>query len=360
MKKLKKAGILWVMALWLVFGGSVQAAEEQAKSPEAILEKANAAMETKKIIQIDQYITVQGQEQRLFSMISDSETGSSYIDMLGIRVYQDAVKGLMYYYDSSNRKWYVAVTGSADEEEKLPSVDLPDTEVVTNPDKIRNPQTELTYIGQKVYRGVLCEVIDVVTRDKDQESRGTYYIDAETYLLYGVAASEDDIISEMVWHYPDSFEIPKTVVKQAVLATGTEFKQGSLEYVAVKSGSKQAVKVKKGKKAAGNVVIPDKVTFANKSYAVIGIEDKAFTGNRKIKKVTMGKNIKSIGKEAFRKCTKLGQVTIRSVKLSRVGNKAFYGTAKKLKIKAPKAKMKAYKKMLEQSKVSSKLKVVKL
>jgi hypothetical protein len=45
--------------------------------------------------------------------------------------------------------------------------------------------------------------------------------------------------------------------------------------------------------------------------------------------------------------------------VTKIGSKAFYGTAKKLKVKVPKKKISKYKKLLKKSKVSAKLTVVK-
>ena len=68
-----------------------------------------------------------------------------------------------------------------------------------------------------------------------------------------------------------------------------------------------------------------------------------------MKKITIGKNVASIGKQAFSGCKKLKKITIKSAKLksSSIGKNAFKGTAKKLTFKVPKKKYKAYKKFLK-------------
>ena len=99
-------------------------------------------------------------------------------------------------------------------------------------------------------------------------------------------------------------------------------------------------------KKAKSVTIPDAVTVDGKKYKVTAIADGAFEGNKTLKEIRMGKNVKkigdrafygcknltnikiggnvtSIGENAFAKCTSLTIVTIpKNVK--KIGDKAFY------------------------------------
>ena len=69
---------------------------------------------------------------------------------------------------------------------------------------------------------------------------------------------------------------------------------------------------------------------------------------KKLKTVIIGKNVKKIGKNAFRSCPKLNNITIKTTKLTakNVGASAFKGISKKAIVKCPKAKKKAYRKIL--------------
>lgn len=58
-------------------------------------------------------------------------------------------------------------------------------------------------------------------------------------------------------------------------------------------------------------------------------------------------NVTTIGKKAFAGCKKLKKITIKSKKLRSVGKKAFKGISKNAVIKVPKAKKKAYTKLLK-------------
>ena len=110
---------------------------------------------------------------------------------------------------------------------------------------------------------------------------------------------------------------------------------------------KTATLVKGAKKA--KVVIPATVKNKGKKYKVTAIGGSAFKSNKKLKSVTIGKNVKSIGKKAFYKASKLSSVTIKSklLKSSKVGKYAFKGVSKKVVFKVPAAKKKAYSKIIK-------------
>ncbi len=103
--------------------------------------------------------------------------------------------------------------------------------------------------------------------------------------------------------------------------------------------------------------VPASIQYNQKNYNVVSIEKKAFKNQKKLKSVVIGSKVKSIKKKAFVKCKKLKKITIRSKVLVSVGKKAFAGAAKKLKIKVPGSKKKAYKKMLKKSKLPKKTKI---
>ena len=95
------------------------------------------------------------------------------------------------------------------------------------------------------------------------------------------------------------------------------------------------------KKASINEVIIDGVT-----YPVTRIAAKACKGNKKIKSVTIGKNVTSIGKYAFKGCKKLKKVTIKANKSLKVRKGAFKGLPDNAKIKVKGLKGKAKTKMI--------------
>ena len=64
--------------------------------------------------------------------------------------------------------------------------------------------------------------------------------------------------------------------------------------------------------------------------------------------MTIGKNIKSIGQDAFRGCKNLKMITFKTAKLTKktVGRNAFKGINRQAVVKSPKAVKAAYKKFL--------------
>ncbi len=98
-----------------------------------------------------------------------------------------------------------------------------------------------------------------------------------------------------------------------------------------------------------SAVIPAAVTIKGVKCKVTAIADKAFANNKKLKKVVIGKNIKTIGKKAFYNDKALAKVIFKSTKLKKISKAAFAKTSKKLKIQAPKKKLKVYKKLVKKS-----------
>ena len=149
------------------------------------------------------------------------------------------------------------------------------------------------------------------------------------------------------------------------------------------SGKYKITKVtkKKGKITGGTVTymkpynkncktanIKASVVFGGVTFKVTQVAQKAFKGCKKLTKLTIGKNIKTIGKNAFSGCVKLKSVNCKSTVLTKIGANAFSGdkkltkitlktkklkkknvgknaikgTSKKLVIKVPKKKKKSY------------------
>ena len=100
--------------------------------------------------------------------------------------------------------------------------------------------------------------------------------------------------------------------------------------------------VKSTKTSATSITIPATVKIDNVTYKVVSIADEAFLGNKKVTKIVIGKNIKTIGKKAFANCSKLKKMEVKSASLS-VGAGALSGTKKALIIKVPKGNVYKFK-----------------
>ena len=84
----------------------------------------------------------------------------------------------------------------------------------------------------------------------------------------------------------------------------------------------------------------------------------AFQG-KKITTVTIGANIISIGKNAFKNCKQLKKITIQSQNLKSIGKNVFLGIHKKAVIKVPKQKLSAYKTLLKNKGQGKQVKITK-
>ena len=74
----------------------------------------------------------------------------------------------------------------------------------------------------------------------------------------------------------------------------------------------------------GNVVIPEEVTFMNRTRKVTSIESNAFSDCSDLTSITIGNNVTSIGNHAFYKCSGLTSITIPN-SLTSIGIEVFYG-----------------------------------
>ena len=97
--------------------------------------------------------------------------------------------------------------------------------------------------------------------------------------------------------------------------------------------------VKPVNKKKSTVSIPSTIKVDGVTYKVTSIANNAFKNNKKIKKLTIGKNVSRIGTKAFYGCKKLKTIAIKTTKLKtkNIGSKAFNGIASKATIKVPKA-----------------------
>lgn len=117
----------------------------------------------------------------------------------------------------------------------------------------------------------------------------------------------------------------------------------------------KAPKNKKQKKTA----VPDSIKINGVTYKVTSIAKSAFKNNKKLKTVTIGKNVSKIGANVFSGCKKLKTITIKSTKLKAktLSKSTFKGITKATTVKVPKKKLSAYKKLFKSRGLSSKIKV---
>ena len=152
--------------------------------------------------------------------------------------------------------------------------------------------------------------------------------------------------------------------EEPAVRKGQTVKAGRLRYKVSKVHSDGTGEVilagaasKKDAKKLTSLKTGDTVKINKKNFKVTAIANNAFKNCKKLKRVVIGKEITSIGAKAFSGCKALKKITIKSAKLKKVGKNAFKGIHVKAVIKAPKAKLKAYKKLLRAGGAGSKVRI---
>ena len=121
--------------------------------------------------------------------------------------------------------------------------------------------------------------------------------------------------------------------------------KGAYYYGKLSSGKvAYAGPVKKGTKS---ITIPSTVKIKGKTCKVTSIQAKAMKNCKSLTTLKIGKNVKTIGKEACYNCKKLKKIIITGKNLKTVEKNAFKNTRKKAAVQVPKSKYQAYKKILK-------------
>jgi len=132
-------------------------------------------------------------------------------------------------------------------------------------------------------------------------------------------------------------------------------------YLVTKAGTKtgNVTYIKPTNSKAKKVTVPASIKKDGVTYKVTAIADSAFKNHKKMTSVVIEKNVTKIGKNVFKGCNKLKQITIKSKKLTSktVSKNAFKGISAKATVKVPKGKLKSYKKLLHSKGLSKKIKI---
>lgn len=144
---------------------------------------------------------------------------------------------------------------------------------------------------------------------------------------------------------------PSKPSEKNVEKVGTKFSVAGNIYKITKSYSE--VSFVQAKKNAKRVDVPDAVKNNGVTYKVTAIEAKAIKNNKKLKDITIGKNVRVIRNNAVFKCPALKKVNIKSILLTKksASKKIFKNVNKKLVIKVPKKVKKSYAKIFKGLKI---------
>lgn len=143
--------------------------------------------------------------------------------------------------------------------------------------------------------------------------------------------------------------VPK---KGDILTLGSKTTQAQYKVTSSKVVTYYKVKVPAGTTSAK---VPDTIKISGKTYQVSAIASDAFRGNKKLKKITIGKNITKIPSKAFYNNKKLVTLQILSKKINKIGSSAFSGCSKlkTFTLESTKLKKKAVQNSLKGSSIQS-------
>lgn len=117
------------------------------------------------------------------------------------------------------------------------------------------------------------------------------------------------------------------------LKKGDTFTSKGLVYkvTSVKKGAYTVTCTSVKNKKVKKVKIPANVTYQNQKYSVTAIGKKCFAKCKKVKSITIGKQVKKIGAKAFRGCKKLKKISVQTAKQKKLVKKLIKSSKVKIK-----------------------------
>lgn len=132
-------------------------------------------------------------------------------------------------------------------------------------------------------------------------------------------------------------------------STKNSTKIGNAWYTVLSEKNATAQYEKPANKTLSSVSIPATVKMGNKTYKVTSVANGALKGYTNVKKLSIGKNVTKIGKNAFYGCKNLKTVTIKTTSFSKsnVGTNAFKELNANAVVTVPTGKLKTYDNILK-------------
>lgn len=172
----------------------------------------------------------------------------------------------------------------------------------------------------------------VVLPSETTVSGGVFALNNESHTA-AYSGTEDEYASSVI--------IPATIFVSGTTYQVTEIKNAAFQDMT----ALQKVEIGKnvtsiGKNAFSGCVNLQIVTFKGKKVSSIG--DSAFRKCISLESLTIPKGVKTIGKNAFNGCKKLSKITVKTTALRNIGKKAFSGIDTKAVFKCPKKLLDTY------------------
>lgn len=154
--------------------------------------------------------------------------------------------------------------------------------------------------------------------------------------------------------------LKKAAVQIPGIQRGDTENAGNGCYQVLDAKKKTAALIKVLNKKAAKLVVPAEVEIKGVTCKVVQIGNKVLKGSTKVKKVILGKNVTTIGKQAFMNCKNLRTVQVQGSALKTIRSGAFKKTSAKITVSAKKMNKKqkaALLKKLKKAGISKKAKV---
>ena len=193
----------------------------------------------------------------------------------------------------------------------------------------------VTDIGERAFAN--CDKLKSITIPNSVKNMFVSSSMGETYTFLNGSPNATIICNKnsAAYKYAKEYKIPVRLIRKPA-KKGTTFTVSSKKIkVKVTSSAMLNPTVTVSKitdKKATKLSIPDTVKVGGVTYKVTAIADKAFKGNKKLTTVTIGRNVKKIGKEAFAGCRNLKKIIVTAGRLKNIGKSAFKGIHKNASI----------------------------
>lgn len=147
----------------------------------------------------------------------------------------------------------------------------------------------------------------------------------------------------------------KGVKKNASFVMKKIFTFKNVKYKITKSTAavKQVTVTGASNKNIASLNVPATVKYNGMTFKVTSVGKNAFKNKKKLKSVTIGKNVKSIGAGAFSGDARLAKVKFSGTAIKSIGKNAFKGIKKNAVFSVKKAKKAYYKKLLKKAKTKN-------
>lgn len=198
---------------------------------------------------------------------------------------------------------------------------------LTEPLQITDEIVDVTYtyygITSVLHIPITVSVADIKNEPNDGKNQDTTVVLIPTGQSDVLAPTEQEDAAEI---------LPEDV---GTILTDTKTK-AKYKVTSANSVNPTVAYIKSSSSTATSVTIPASVTVNNITYKVTSIAASAFKNNKKLAKVTIGKNVTMMGANAFSGCSKLKTVILPSGSaLTAIGEKAFYQCTALTKITIP-------------------------